>query len=396
MPLNPCCKPQSPQQTEIISQTPWAHRLSTALIGLLAIGLTGYRAVCASAVTDGLALCTGTLLPSLFPFFVLGGLVVETGLAQNAGAAFSRPMRRFFHLPGSSASLFLLGALGGYPTGARAVAQLYRQNRCTKEDAQRMLALCNNCGPGFFLGVAGGAVLGSPWAGLVLWLIHLAAALVAARLCRSRVPAENLSLPAYPSLPFPQALVRAVTGAVQSTLGVCGFVLFFSVLLCLLRETGFLPLFSSFLGLFGQDAAFGDALSAGLLEISCGVTALSGSDAALPLQGAAATFLLSFGGCSVLFQTMQQTEATDLSLMPYIKSKLLQAILAAWASYLYLRLAFHTVPTFSPGISSSPLLHAGFSAAGYLLFCAFALAKGRKSRYNKKRDPKKGGELHDL
>lgn len=373
----------------------WPDRLSSGLIGLLAIGLTSYRTPCASAVADGLSLCANTLLPALFPFFVLSGLIVETGLAQRAGACFAKPMSRWFHLPGSSASLFLLGALGSYPTGARAVSQLYQQGLCTKEEAQRMLGFCNHCGPGFFLGVVGGTLLGSITAGLVLWLIHLAAALAVAFLFRGRhtTPIKD-PLPFTP-LSLPRALVKSVSGAMQSTLGVCGFVLFFSVLLCLLQESGVLPLVSSIFHIFGQDQVFAHALSAGLLEISCGVTALSASTAALSIKGAAAVFLLSFGGCSVLFQTMQQTEDTGLSLGFALRCKLLQAILAAAVSYLYLRFLFESTATFLPITPTSPLLQTGLSGAAYLLFCLFALAKGRKSRYNKT-SLRKGGKLHDL
>lgn len=373
----------------------WHDRLSTGLIGLLAIGLTSCRTPCAAAVTGGVSLCLNTLLPALFPFFVLSGLVVETGLALRLGACFAKPMARCFHLPGASASLFLLGALGGYPTGARAVAQLYQQGLCTKDEAQQMLGFCNNCGPGFFLGVAGGTLLGSTTAGLVLWLIHLAAALITGLLFRPGQQAGMQGGLSATPLAFPQALVRSVSGAVQSTLGVCGFVLFFSVLLCLLQESGLLLLISRLFTLLGQDIAFCQALSAGLLEISCGVTALASSSAGLPAKGAAAAFLLSFGGCSVLFQTMQQTESTGLSLRPMLRRKLFQAILAAWMGYLYLSFFHQSATAFLPALPSAPLVQTGISGGCCLLFCLFSLVKGRKSRYNKA-NRRKGGRLYDL
>ena len=358
----------------------WSARLSTGLIGLLAIGLTGCRAPCAAAVTQGLSLCTTVLLPALFPFFVLSGLVIETGLALHLGARFARPMSRIFHLPGSSAALFFLGALGGYPTGARAVADLYRRGQCSKTDAERMLALCNNCGPGFFLGVAGGTVLGSTAAGLALWLLHLMAALLCARLCRGNASAATAPLPPPASIGFPRALVRAVSGAMQSILGVCGFVLFFSVLLCLLQESGLLSVISALLVLpFGSEA-FARAFSSGLLEVSCGVTALATCSASLPLKGAAATFLLSFGGCSVFFQTMQQTEDTGLSLRRAFHMKLLQAVLSGTAAFFYLSFCQADTAAFwhtCPHVPAFPLCAA-------LVFCLLALVKVRKRGYNTK------------
>lgn len=364
----------------------WPQRLSTGLIGLLAIGLTGFRTPCAAAVTRGLALCATTLLPALFPFFVLSGLVIETGIAQRAGRLFSPLMHRLFHLPGCGASVFLLGALGGYPTGARAVVQLYQQRMCTKEDAQRLLSLCNNCGPGFFLGMVGGNLLGNTRDGLILWLIHLFSALAVAYLCRKHACSANSALPACSSMSLPQALVKAITGAMQSTLGVCGFVLFFSVLLSLMQETGILSVASRMICLFGFDPSFGNAVASGLLEISCGIEALTKSVSSRCSKGAAAAFLLGFGGCSVLFQTMQQTEMSDLSLSPALMHKLLQATLSAFLSYLYLFFMYSPVQyhLFDAHLSNTQII--GLVTVCFLLFSVAALVKGRKSRYNASRN----------
>ena len=361
----------------------WSSRLSTGLIGLLTIGLTVCRAACAAAVTQGLTLCINLLLPALFPFFVLSGLVIESGLALRLGARFSRVMSRVFHLPGSCAALFLLGALGGYPTGARAVTDLYRQAQCSKADAERMLALCNNCGPGFFLGVVGSAVLGSARAGFCLWLIHLIAALLCGILFRSDSTAGTAPLPTPPPVSFPHALVRAVSGAVQSALGVCGFVLFFSVLLRLLQESGLFSLVTAWIAIPAEGQTFTQAILSGIFEVSCGIHALAGCSAALPLKGAAATALLSFGGCSVLFQTMQQTENTGLSLRPAIHSKLLQAGLAGLCAFLYLSARQTNIAQVWQHFPAIPICAA-------LLFCGFTLVKVRNTRYNTKRIWRKG------
>lgn len=374
------------------SPTPmlWHDRLSIGLIGLLAVGLTGSRTLCAHAVTQSLSLCASTLIPALFPFFVLSNLAVETGFSQRLGTLFAKPMARLFRLPGSTASLFLLGALGGYPTGARAVVRLYQQKACSKPEAQRMLPLCNNCGPGFFFGVVGGVVLHHTAAGVMLWLVHLFAAFLAAFLCRCKVTVACHIPKNSACAALPQALTQAVSGAVQSTLGVCGFVLFFSVLLSLLRYAGLFSLLTSVLSPITGDTVLLDAFFSGLLEISCGVTALAASTAAPIIKGSIAAFLLSFGGISVLFQTLQQTEDTDLSIRLLVKQKLLQAVFSALFSIPCLYLLFYGIPAFS----FSALIR--IFPLWLLLFSLFSLVKGKKSRYNTKKNCVKGASLYDL
>ena len=39
--------------------------------------------------------------------------------------------------------------------GAKAVAELYQQGLCSRQEAQRLLGFCNNSGPAFFIGVVG-------------------------------------------------------------------------------------------------------------------------------------------------------------------------------------------------------------------------------------------------
>ena len=187
----------------------------------------------AGAVREGLALCFRTVIPSLFPFFVVASLLLHLGLAdylQRACGPFMGPM---FHLRGACALPLLSGLLGGYPSGARAAAELYGRGELTRQEAELLLGFCDNCGPAFILGYVGSGVLGSSRAGVWLFLVHAAAALavgmVLCRLYPERGPALLRSnLPAK-RLSFPEALTVAVSGAVGSTLQVCAFVALFQI-----------------------------------------------------------------------------------------------------------------------------------------------------------------------
>ena len=139
----------------------------------------------ASAVRAGLALCAGTVVPSLFPFFVVVSLLLRLGLAdclQGVCGPFMGPM---FHLRGVCALPLLTGLLGGYPSGAKTAADLYAAGELTRQEAELLLGFCDNCGPAFLVGYVGASVLGSPQAGARLFLIHIAAALLTGLLlCR--------------------------------------------------------------------------------------------------------------------------------------------------------------------------------------------------------------------
>lgn len=147
-------------------------------LALLGFALLKDTRVVAAAVSQGLTLCIQVLLPSLFPFFVLSNLLVLSSVIQRLTPLFCRPMEALFHLPGSCAPVLLLGAVGGYPVGAKTVSALYQQRLCTREEALGTLRFCNNAGPAFLIGSIGGGLLNDTRLGMRLLFIHLLSAAV--------------------------------------------------------------------------------------------------------------------------------------------------------------------------------------------------------------------------
>lgn len=260
------------------------------------------------AVRDGLALCAGTVIPSLFPFFVVVSLLLQLGLAdclQGFCAPFMGPL---FRLRGICALPLLTGLLGGYPTGAKTAADLFRQGRLTRREAELLLGFCDNCGPAFLLGCVGSGVFGSSRAGIWLYLIHVFSALVTGmvlcRVRRDRGPALlESSLPAKP-VSFPRALTSSAAGAVTSTLNICAFVVLFRVLAALAPAQ--LP-----------------PAALGVLEMVTGVTGLTPTRSGF----AAAAGIVGWGGLSVHCQALSACE--DLSFRWHWVGKALQGVLSA-------------------------------------------------------------------
>ena len=197
------------------------------------------------AMRDGLKLCSNVILPSLFPFFVLSSLVVELGMSRYLGRLLEPVMAPLFRVNGNCAAALALGFIGGYPVGARTAIQIYENGQCSRTEAERMLAFCNNSGPAFILGVVGAGVFGSGTAGLLLYLAHLLASLMVGVLFRFYKPGERPQTrrrrgPEFQAASFPKAFTTSVAGSLQSTLNICAFILFFTVFLRILAYAGIL------------------------------------------------------------------------------------------------------------------------------------------------------------
>ena len=115
-----------------------------------------------------LTLCAGTVIPALFPFMVVTGLLVRLGFGQWLAPDMAGLMASLFRLPGCAGSALLLGLVGGYPIGARTAAELYASGDLTRQEAERLLTFCNNSNPVFLISVLGAGVFGSVRTGLCM------------------------------------------------------------------------------------------------------------------------------------------------------------------------------------------------------------------------------------
>ena len=92
-----------------------------------------------SAAAQALDLCARSVIPAMFPFMVVSGLLVSLGFGAWISPHLAGCMTPLFRLPGCASSALLLGLVGGYPIGAQTAAGLYRDRLLTREEAQRLL-----------------------------------------------------------------------------------------------------------------------------------------------------------------------------------------------------------------------------------------------------------------
>ena len=162
--------------------------------------------------------------------------------------------------------------------------------------------------------MAGLGCFGSLRAGVLLWGVHILAALVIA-LALPRQAAEPSerpgSVPARP--PLVPALIAAVRDAAGTMVYICGFVVFFLVLLRVL----------------GRVTGLSHPVLSGAVELTQGILALPHTRRGFVW----AAGLLGWGGLSVHGQSAAVLSGTDLPMGPYLAAKAAHAavsVLLAW------------------------------------------------------------------
>lgn len=302
-------------------------------LGLLAALMLNASAA-ASACREALGICARLLIPSLFPFFVLSGFLNRLGLPGLLGRLLAPAAMRLFGVSGAGASALLIGLTGGYPAGAAYIADMVRQGSVSRQEAERLLAFCNNSGPAFIIGAVGVGVFGSVKLGLLLYAIHILSALLTGLFFRGKHPCGEIQ-PLFTESADPAlALVESVHQAVASLLNVCGFALCFSVLLAVLDGNGTLTLLCGVLAArFHFEPRFVRAMLTGLFELGSGTAAMQGLRPC-PESFALAAFLLGWGGLSVHFQTLGVLSDSKLKGALHMAGRLMSAGFAGILAYL--------------------------------------------------------------
>ena len=314
---------------------------------LFCFGLVLFSKTNLRAAKNGLILWATAVVPSLFPFFVSTELLSYTSVIKYLGKWLNPIMRPLFNVPGEGAFAFLMGLISGYPVGAKIVSNFMEQGIVTKQEAERLLAFTNNSGPLFIIGTVGITLFGSATIGLLLFVTHMIACITVGIILRFFDKSSticnnyhyNYSNKSVSISSLGEVLGKSITNSISTILMIGGFVVIFSVVISILNQSGILSgislMLSPILRSVGFPAELIKPVLVGIVELTNGVSLVANTHIkAISVNIVSSSFLLGFGGISVLLQVFSIISKAGLSIKTYAIGKLLQGIFAAIYTYI--------------------------------------------------------------
>lgn len=347
-----------------------------------AILLALFPTVSMNAAKDALLLCSGILIPSLFPFFVVANLLIKSGITNKAAKTLEPFSKTLFGVSGKGAAAICMGLISGYPAGAATTCNLYQNGSITKKEAMRLLTFTNNAGPLFIIGTIGTGIYQNNHLGYILFFSCLLAALFTGFFCRFLKIQDD----AVACKNERKKDVEPVENALETMLTLCGYVIVFSVFLAFMEKLGVIKILSDCIVLLGVPPQTAHFLVQGFFEISTAASK-EGTHAA-PIMA----FVLSFGGLSVFLQTAGIVRRAGLSMKTYCIGKLMAGILSFCICKCLLAVFPKTINVFA-GILPFKIASNTF---GFYLYTACILAFGVKKGFSVfgKKTPDCGKYLH--
>lgn len=325
-------------------------------------------------VRGGIDVCLNLLIPSMFVFLIVSNVLMSTPASRIMARPFRVLARHLFRIPEPQIAVVLLSLVGGYPVGAKLLADAVRNGRLDPDTAGRMLAFCVNCGPAFLISGVGVSLFGSLPLGGILYASQVIACCTVGFLSsrgkgRRAAKRERSSPSALPGTgrSASAVLVDAVHSAARSMGVICAFVVAFSALM---------PILSLLLSGLPADVS---RLLQGLLEVTTGCQSLFAFES-LDRVLLAALFT-SFGGICVMVQICAMLRGSGIPLRRFFLWRIPYTLVSLLATRLLLHFLPGVAETMSHSSGIMPQLYSVSPTATIflLLLCIMLLFFSGKS-----------------
>ena len=303
----------------------------------LIVALAIYPEKYSKSTYKGVLLWAVSVMPSLLPYFFLTAILTKTNCLTKAFTKFSKITEKAFRLGGISCYAFFMSVLSGYPVGSKLTADLYQNNLIGKGEASRLSLLCSTSGPLFIIGAVGVSMLNSKTAGFITYIAHVLSAIFTALIFRNfyESPINNNFL--LKSDKSDNVLYEAVYSSVISVLVVGGFVAVFYVISEILLDFNILYPINFLINLILKPLSNsgGESLGVtlGLIEFTKGAKMLSCINLS-PLTVSLICFIITFGGVSVIMQSLAFLKKACVKTSFFVLGKLVQGVISFILCYL--------------------------------------------------------------
>ena len=296
---------------------------SLILISLLLLII--FPDICVGGAKSGLLLWFNTVLPTLFPFFIVSKLIINLQMW---------PKSLFKFYP------YIIGIHAGYPNGAIAVYEAVNDRKMDKENAVSALAFCNIASPIFLISYIGYSSLHNFYNKYLIWFVVVLGSFITSFIVKLfymyiKKPATNVT-------GFDTNNIICATENHSASKNILEDVIMKSceVLVFVGAYIIIFSIYAAFITMLPLSKIYTAALS-GLFEITCGINLISDMNININTKYILAACITGFGGLSSAFQSRKYITDAGLSFINYIIHKALCGVICMLIMYLYIMTQGH-------------------------------------------------------
>lgn len=269
------------------------------------------------------------IFPSLFPFFILSGLLINYGFVELLAELFKPMMNKIFKINSNASFVFVMSIISGFPSNAKYTKELYQKGLLNAEEASKILTFSHFSNPLFILGTVSIAFLKNKEIGFLILCTHYITNIIIGLIFRnyyiSDYKNEKISFKKAimqmhnKRINNPKSIGVIITESITSTIN--------TLLLILGTVTIFLILTTILDNNLNINSYYQSILN-GFIEMTQGLKYVSLLNIPLKIKSIIAVMILSFGGLSVHMQVISIISDTKIKYLPFLTARLLHSAIS--------------------------------------------------------------------
>lgn len=282
------------------------------------------RTLVFSTISYSLNLWTTSIIPSLFPFFIISDILIKYNAVNYIPNFIKKYFSKLFNVSDNVFIVFILSMLSGFPSSARCIRTMYDNNMLDEKEASHALIFTHFSNPLFIMGVVAVFFLNNEKLGLIILISHYISNIILGITTRKMtVPSKinQSNLKNNSSINFPKIFISAINNAINTLLMILGTLSCFLVISSLIINKINLDVYTA-------------SIFKGILEITMGLESLCSIGIPDIYKVVISTMFISFGGLSVHIQILSFLIDTKISYRQFFIARIFHAIISGIISYL--------------------------------------------------------------
>lgn len=291
----------------------YENKLIMAASLCFAAAMVVFPAVTESGSKTAIVIWANSIVPILLPFFIFADFIKRVGDPERL------PLKVY---------PFVIAFMSGYPMGAKIAGDLTAGGCFTKEEGRHVLSYSLVTGPAFIIGTVG-AFLGNTRAAVAVAAAHYIGALLNGLIYRIpdnrnnnrnvRANAGAGTSPHTQQNSYMESFTASIIAGFKAMAVILAYLILFMIAMELMESLGVFRLLP------------GEAWSAfakGIIEMTVGANMIGICNISIGLKTALTAFIISFGGLSVIGQSVSMASGSGLGLGTILQVKLTHGLIA--------------------------------------------------------------------
>jgi len=299
------------------------------LIFIITIEVLINNKIVIESVKISFSIWQNNIFPSLFPFFIIGNILINLGLPNILGEIFKNITYKLFKINKSGAFIIILSMLSGFPSSAKYIKEMYFNDDLNEKEASKLLTFTHFSNPLFILGTVSSFIKDYKLC-IPILICHYIGNLFVGLIFRNysvseidnKINIKNSIKSIKNNKSFGEIISNSIISGVNTLLLILGTISVFLILTSLINN------------IFDLNG-ISKVLVSGLFEMTQGLKSLESINLSVNLKGLLAVIILSFGGLSVHMQTITIISDTKIKYFPYFIGRILHSSFSAIIFFLW-------------------------------------------------------------